>query len=83
VHVRIERLALEGFDLDSGQERAVRMAVEAELGTLLAAGPLPGRLRAGGAVPTLPGRELQIGSWQDAGDLGRQVARSLYEGLQR
>lgn len=83
VQLQIQRLALEGFDLDARQEGAVRAALEVELGALLAAGPLPTRLGSGGSTPRLVGRDLEIGSWSDAGDLGRQVAKALHAGLRR
>lgn len=83
VHVRIERLSLEGFRLDAGGERAVRGAVRDELGRLLSAEALPARLRSGGAAPELGPERLSIPSWSDPADLGRQIARALYRGLGR
>jgi hypothetical protein len=83
VQLRIGRLALDGLALDVRQQRRVRHAVEAELGRLLAADRLPLRLRRGGSTRRPPGGELQIASWADSEDLGRQVARALHEGMQR
>ena len=83
VRLRIERLALEGFDFDSLQRGAVRRAVEAELATLLAGQTLPARLRAGGSSRQPPGPVLRIEAWSDPADLGRQVARAVYEGMGR
>jgi hypothetical protein len=83
VRVQIDRLALDGFRLDPGQEHRVRASLTTELGRLLAGGALPDRLQAGGAVPYLPGGPLHITSWTDPTDLGRQIAQALYRGLQR
>ena len=83
VRLRIERLALNGFALDARQQRTVRRAAEAELGTLLAGDRLPARLLAGGAVPRIRGGELRIGAWTDPAHLGRQVAQAVYAGFQR
>jgi hypothetical protein len=83
VRLRIHRLTLDGFDLDPRQARAVRRAVEAELGALLSAGALPARMRSGGSARRLPGLAPAVGAWTDAGDLGRQVARAVYGGMQR
>jgi hypothetical protein len=79
----VERLALEGFDLPSGGERAVQAAFRSELARLLAAENLPGRLLSGGARRELPGGTLSIDQWADPGDLGRRIARGIYEALQR
>lgn len=83
VRLRIQRLTLEGFALDPRQARAARRAAEAELGALLSADALPTRLRRGGSVRRLPRPAPAIGDWASAGDLGRQVARAVYEGMQR
>jgi hypothetical protein len=83
VSVSISYLSLDGFSLHPGQERQVRVAIEKELGRLLAMDKLPGRLYRGGAVPILSGKALEISSWKDPADLGRQIASALYGGLQR
>jgi hypothetical protein len=127
ITVHIERLALEGLRLGVGEERLLRIAMQEELGRLLAEGELPARLRSGGAVPSLAGvspstpersdpgstgrgsllpraisrkgpsgnppgergdkpggaAALEITWWSDPADLGRQIARALYGGLQR
>ena len=81
--MHIPRLTLHGIPLDPRHERRVRSAAEAELASLLAGAPLPMRLQAGGMARRLPGTELRIGSWADPADLGREVARAVYEGLGR
>ena len=52
IHVRIDRLVLEGVTLPAGGGAAVGAALEAELGRLLAEGGLGEAWQAGDAMPT-------------------------------
>lgn len=79
LRVHIERLSLDGFELDGIGERAVRRSLQQELSRLLS-NTLPDRVQRGGAVRDLGG-SLAIASWADPEDLGRQIAGALYQGL--
>ena len=83
VHVQVGRMILDGFNLPSGGDRLVKVAFEQEMARLFAAEEIPTLLRSGGARRELPGGALSISAWQDPADLGRQIARALYEGMQR
>ncbi|HEX9012508.1 MAG TPA: hypothetical protein VF813_03290 [Anaerolineaceae bacterium] len=81
LRIQVGRLALDGFQLPPGGEGQVQAAFEAELARLFAAGELPANLRSGGARRELPVGTLRVGPWSDPPDLGRRIARALYEGL--
>lgn len=79
IHVRIERLVLEGLDLPRAQQPALQAAVEAELGRLLAQGGLAGDLSSGAAVPSI--RADSIPAAGKPAELGAGIARSVYGGI--
>jgi hypothetical protein len=72
VNLHIERLILEGIDLDPAQRPILQAAVEAELSRLIAEGGV-GALTAGGAVPSLRAGGFQI---RAMGILGNSGGRS-------
>jgi hypothetical protein len=80
VNLHIDRLVLEGIDLDHAQRPHLRAAVEAELGRLLAEGGV-GNLAAGGAVPSVRAEGFEIGADGGPGRLGAQIAQSVYGGI--
>jgi hypothetical protein len=85
VRLHIERLVLDGLELERGHEPLLRAALEAELTRLIADGGGGGanHLRAAaGMVPRLsaPGIETAGGGGEPA-QLGRQIARSVYDSL--
>jgi len=80
LHLHIERLVLEGIDLDHAQRPVLQAALEAELGRLLAQGGVGPGLASGGAVPA-----IRAGGFETSGDgnpaqLGRQIAGAVYGG---
>lgn len=80
-NVHIERLVLDGIDLPYPQRQRLQAAVEAELVRLLAAGGVAPGLRAGGAVPSLPGGTVQLAEAGDPTHLGTQIARAVHGGI--
>ena len=80
VELHIDRLVLEGIDLDHAQRPALQAAVEAELGRLLAAGGV-GALAAGGAVPSVRAEGFQMSGDGSPAQLGRQIAGAVYGGI--
>jgi hypothetical protein len=82
VSLHIERLVLDGLELERGHEPLFRAALEAELTRLIAGGGGANHLTTAGTVPRLsaPGIETAGGGGDPAG-LGRQIARSVYDSL--
>jgi hypothetical protein len=82
IKLHIERLVLEGLPLGRSQGPLVQAAVEAELARLLSEGGLAAELAAGGAVPSVPAEGIKLAGG-GPGDMGRQIARSVYGGIGR
>lgn len=82
IRVHIERLVLEGLPVERSQGPLVQAAVEAELSRLLAQGGLGPQLAAGGAVPSVPAEGIRFEGGSPA-QMGRQIARSVYGGMNR
>lgn len=82
IGVDIERLVLEGLPIAPADGPLVQSAVEAELARLLSEGGLGQELAAGGTVPSVSvvGIRLEGGG---PGEMGRQIARSVYGGMSR
>jgi hypothetical protein len=78
VRLHIDRLVVDGFDLGPGGSDSLHEAVESELMRLVTADGLDG-CQMGQAMPSL--RLPAIQADQNPSALGRQVARSLYQGL--
>jgi hypothetical protein len=81
IKVHIERVVLEGLPVGSHDSQRVQQALTAELERLIRAREIPGDLRSGGAVPSVQGVELRLPTHTSPGELGRQIARSVHEGL--
>ena len=82
IKVHIERLVLEGLPVGRSQGPQVQAAVQAELSRLLAEGGLGQELAAGGAVPSVPAESIRLNGG-GAGEVGRQIAGSIYGGMNR
>jgi hypothetical protein len=80
VNLHIERLVLEGIDVEPTQRPALQAALEAELGRLIAEGGVGG-LAMGGAVPSVKAEGFQMGVDGNPRQLGRQIAGSVYGGI--
>ena len=81
INLHIERVVLDGVSVPDHQRPLFQSAVESELTRLIAADGLSVRLLAGGAVPSVPTGALQVARESDPGQLGQQVARTVYEGM--
>jgi len=81
VNLHIERLVLEGIDLDHTQRPVLQAAVEAELGRLLSEGGVNGDLAGGGAVPAVRAGGFEMNGEGNPGQLGRQIAGTVYGGI--
>jgi hypothetical protein len=82
VRLHIERLVLDGLSIESGQEPFLRAALEAELTRLIVDGGA-NNLMSAETVPRMsaPGIEAAEGGGGDPAHLGRQIARSVYDGF--
>jgi len=80
VNLHIERLVLDGIDVEPAQRPLLQAALEAELGRLIAEGGV-GALAAGGAVPSVKAEGFQMSGDGNPGELGRQIAGSVYGGI--
>ena len=79
IHLRIDRLVLEGVTLPPGGRAALGAALEAELGRLLAAGGLAEGWQAGAAMPRLAAGPVSLAGNPE--NLGTGIARAVYSGL--
>jgi hypothetical protein len=80
VELHIDRLVLEGIDLDHAQRPVLQAALEAELGRLIGEGGV-GSLAAGGAVPSVRAEGFQMSGDGNPAQLGRQIAGAVYGGI--
>jgi hypothetical protein len=80
VNLHIERLVLDGIDVEPAQRPILQAAVEAELGRLIAEGGV-GALAAGGAVPSVKAGGFEMSGDGNPGELGRQIAGAVYGGI--
>jgi hypothetical protein len=81
VNLHIDRLILDGIDLDPAQRPALQAAVEAELGRLLSEGGVGADFAGGGAVPSVKAGGFEMGGDGNPQQLGAQIARSVYGGI--
>lgn len=81
IHLKIERLILEGIPLAPHEQVLFQQALEFELGSLLANLPQPGREPAGIALAGLRAGEIELALPANPLDLGRQVASQVHASL--
>ena len=81
INLHIERLVLDGLQLDRGQSSHVQAAVEAELTRLLSEQGLSASLQAGAVVPNVQANALQLAPGSTAAQMGIQIAQSVYSGI--
>jgi hypothetical protein len=81
IHLKIERLVLEGLSVDKRQGPQIQAAVEAELARLLGASGLSEELRQGTALPRVPAGTIQPPHHGDPALLGRQIANAVFGGI--
>lgn len=79
VRLHIERLVLEGLDLEPADGGRLERAIIQDLSARFAAGD--GADWSGFAVPTLPPLDIATAPREGARGLGRQVAAALHRGL--
>lgn len=82
IKVHIEHLVLEGLPVERRHGPQVQAAVEAELSRLMSEGGLSPELASGGAVPSVRADVIKSVGKSPA-QIGRQIARSVYGGMNR
>jgi hypothetical protein len=81
VRLHIERLVLDGLQVSSADAARLKVAMEAELGRLLAEGGMNAELAAGGALPHVSTAAMRAASGSEPAELGRAIARSIHSGI--
>jgi hypothetical protein len=81
VNLHIERLILDGIDVEPAYRPLLQAAVEAELSRRLARGGIGPELAAGGAVPSLRAGGFEMSGTWNPRQLGWQIARAVYGGI--
>ena len=80
INLHIERLILDGVELDAGQRRLLHRSVEVELERLLTQGGVAKELAGGGAVPQVSANGIRLAA-NDPARMGREIAQSVYGGF--
>jgi hypothetical protein len=80
--IAIGRLVLDGLALMPHEADRVKDAMAGELSRLFAADPLPARLLAGGAMPSLAAPPITTAAAASAQALGTEAARAVYASLE-
>jgi hypothetical protein len=83
INLHIERLILDGLNIDHGQGAQVKAAVEAELGRLLREGGMSPDLNSGGAFPSVKAGSITMGKEGNPSLVGQQIAKAVYDGIGR
>jgi hypothetical protein len=78
IELHIERLILDGVQVESDRRAELQNAVEAELTRLLAGAGLRRELLTTRAVPSLGGGEIQVTTNTSAAQLGGHIAQAVH-----
>ena len=81
VNLHIERLILDGVEVQPGQQHLLAAAVETELGRLLSTGGLSSELSGGGAITSVKTNGIELSRGLNSSGLGQRIAQSVYSGL--
>jgi hypothetical protein len=81
VNLHVERLVLDGINVEPAQRPVLQEALEAELRRLLTEGGIGAGLAAGGMVPSVKTNAFEMSGEGSPVRLGQQIARSVYGGI--
>lgn len=81
INLHIERLILDGLQVEPRHRAELRAALETELSRLLAAGGLRSELLSGGAMRSLGAGEIQVTNNISPVHLGNQIAQAVHGGV--
>ena len=83
VNLHIERLIVDGLEIDPSKRDSFKSGIERELTALLTAGGVGETLSAGAALPRVEGPSIQLQPDNSTPQLSRQIAGSIYGGIGR
>ena len=83
INIQIERLVVDGFDLQRNQRALLQAAFESELSRLLVSDGLNQELSAGVALPSLSAPAIEISNNARPQVLGQNIAQAVYRGIGR
>jgi hypothetical protein len=81
INLHIERLILDGLNIDRGHGALLRQAVVAELSRLFSQGGLAPSFTSGGALTKIRTSSIGFNGNESPLRLGQEIARSLYGGI--
>lgn len=81
IHVRIERLVLEGLPIAQRQGPQLQAAVENELVRLLTESRSTGQFNTGRELASISGGSIQVAEHAEPAGLGEQIAAAVYGGI--
>ena len=80
INLHIERLVLDGVDIESGQNDLIQASVTNELTQLFNSGGLASNLVGGASLNRVNANNIQV-SGEKPQALGQQIAQSVYGGI--
>jgi hypothetical protein len=81
IHLHIDRLVLDGVDVQRNHAGVVRRAIESELSAMIRARGLAQGLQSDCRVPTLSGVDLSLKRGMRPAGLGKKIAHAIYGGI--
>jgi hypothetical protein len=81
VKLHIERLVVEGIEIEPGQRGLLQAAVETELVNLITLGGVAHEIATGGTIPRVAGHSIQLQSEHGPAEVGRNIAGAVYGGI--
>ncbi|WP_020565624.1 hypothetical protein [Methylosarcina fibrata] len=81
INLHIERLVLDGVNIEPRQRPLLQEALQVELSRLLTSGGLSRDFAGGLAVPRISAPNIPLVANIHPAQLGQQIARSIYEGI--
>jgi len=83
VNIHIQRMVLDGISIPQHQQASFQAAVETEITRLFAVNGPKDSLMTGGAIAGIAGHDIRLAPEAEPEVLGRQIGRTIYEGINR
>jgi len=83
INLHIERLVLDGVNVESGQRHLLQAGIETELVRMLTDGGLAPSFTQDVALPKLSSTGIQLPEVGNPKQVGQQIAQSVYGGIGR
>ena len=81
IHLHVDRLVLDGVDVQRNHAGIVRRAIESELSTMIRDRGLAKGLQSGCRVPAMRGEDFSLNRGIRPATLGKQIAHAIYGGI--